>query len=316
MMSARSYSRRLAYEDVRGPGFSPFNVILALILGGVIAVSFQQSRVSLTEPFTPQNIKSVTRFVTGLFPPATAPDFLQTIGGLVLETVFISIAGTVIAFVLAIPLALGALRTRGEETSLQAMGLPGWLARWAVFSVSRMLLNLGRAIPELVWALIFVVAVGLGPFPGVLALAVHSAGILGKLYAEMLESVDQRVVEASRATGASEAAVTLLSRIPLALPILLSYTLFRWECNMRAATVLGFVGAGGIGTQLSISMKLFRYDEVLTLAIGILLLVTLVDMVGSVIRARILDAPTITCSPQDQPDLKEKTTGAFGRAEG
>ncbi|MFN0070767.1 MAG: phosphonate ABC transporter, permease protein PhnE [Chloroflexota bacterium] len=315
-MSARTYPRRPSFEDVRGPGFSPFNLILALVLGGVIAVSFQQSRVSLTEPFSPQNAKSVARFVSGLFPPATAPDFLQTIGGLILETVFISVSGTVIAFVLAVPLALGALRTRGEETSRQSLGLPAWLLRWSIFGTSRMLLNLGRAIPELIWALVFVVAVGLGPFPGVLALAVHSAGILGKLYAEMLESVDQRVVEASRATGASEAAVTLLARVPLALPILLSYTLFRWECNMRAATVLGFVGAGGIGTQLSISMKLFRYDEVLTLAIGIVLLVTLVDIVGSIIRARILDAPTITCVPDDLPVVRDRATGAFGRAEG
>lgn len=316
MSNVRSYPRPLSFEDVRGPGFSPFNLVLAVVLGGVVALSFQQSHVSLAEPFSPQNAKSVARFVSGLFPPSMAPDFLQSIGGLILETLFISIAGTVIAFVLAVPLALGALRTRGEETSLQALGFPGWIARWTIFSVSRLLLNLGRAIPELVWALVFVVAVGLGPFPGVLALAVHSAGILGKLYAEMLESVDQRVVEASRATGASEGAVTLLSRIPLALPILLSYTLFRWECNMRAATVLGFVGAGGIGTQLSISMKLFRYDEVLTLAIGIFLLVTVVDLVGNVIRARILDTPTITSSPRDQPEQNDRTTGAFGRAEG
>jgi len=316
VQNARSYTQRPAFEDVRGPGFSALNVVLALIIGGVVAVSFQQSHVSITEPFTAQNAKSVARFVSGLFPPATAPDFLKGIGGLILETIWISIAGTVIAFVLAVPLALGALRTRGEETSMRAVGVPSWLLRWTVFGASRLLLNLGRAIPELVWALVFVVAVGLGPFPGVLALAVHSAGVLGKLYAEMLESVDQRVVEASRATGATEGAVTLLSRIPLALPTLLSYTLFRWECNMRAATVLGFVGAGGIGTQLGISMKLFRYDEVLTLAIGIFLLVTLVDLVGSIIRARILDTPTITCSPQDQPDLPNRTTGAFGRAEG
>jgi phosphonate transport system permease protein len=214
--------------------------------------------------------------------------------------VFISIAGTVLAFLLAVPLALAALRLRGEETSRAAVGTPSWLTRWSVYGLARGFLNLARSIPELVWALIFVVAVGLGPFPGVLALAVHSAGILGKLYSELLESVDQRIVESARATGAGETAVTLLVRVPLALPILLSYTLFRWECNMRAATVLGFVGAGGIGTQLSISMKLFRYDEVLTLALGILILVTLVDIVGSIARARILDAPTV--APVAQAD--------------
>jgi phosphonate transport system permease protein len=300
MQNASSALRRPAFEDVRGPGFNWLNVVLALVLGGVIALSFQQSKVSLTEPFSPQNAKSVIRFVSGLFPPATAPDFLQTIGGLILETVFISIAGTVLAFLLAVPLALAALRLRGEETSRTAVGTPSWLTRWSVYGLARGFLNLARSIPELVWALIFVVAVGLGPFPGVLALAVHSAGILGKLYSELLESVDQRIVESARATGAGETAVTLLVRVPLALPILLSYTLFRWECNMRAATVLGFVGAGGIGTQLSISMKLFRYDEVLTLALGILILVTLVDIVGSIARARILDAPTV--APVAQAD--------------
>ncbi|GAB4266695.1 MAG: hypothetical protein Kow00111_18790 [Thermincola ferriacetica] len=141
----------------------------------------------------------------------------------------------------------------------------------------------------MLWALIFVVAVGLGPFPGVLALAAHSTGVLGKLYAEILESVDQRLVETGRATGASELAILLFVKIPASLPVLLSYTLFRWECNMRAATVLGFVGAGGIGTQLTISMQLFAYDEVSTLVLAILGLIFLVDIVGQVIRTRILD---------------------------
>ncbi|HEX3246577.1 MAG TPA: hypothetical protein VHX16_14315, partial [Chloroflexota bacterium] len=150
MLNARGYARRPAFEDVRGPGFSPINLVLALVLGGVIAVSFQQSHVSLTEPFSAQNARSVARFVSGLFPPALAPDFLQSIAGLILETLFISIAGTVIAFIVAVPLALGALRIRGEETSLQALGLPGWLARWTIFGVSRLFLNFGRAIPELV----------------------------------------------------------------------------------------------------------------------------------------------------------------------
>ena len=125
------------------------------------------------------------------------------------------------------------------------------------------------------------------------------------------------MVEAARATGAGEIAVTLLARAPLALPVLLSYTLFRWECTMRAATVLGFVGAGGIGTQLSISMKLFRYNEVLTLAIAILLLVTLVDIVGSIARARVLDAPTLAaCAPSGRQNMFRRTTAFFGRADG
>lgn len=141
--------------------------------------------------------------------------------------------------------------------------------------------------------------VGLGPFAGVLALAAHSAGVLGKIYSELLESVDQRAVEAVRATGAREIAVTMLVRVPLALPVLLSYTLFRWECNLRAATVLGLVGAGGIGTELILAFRLFRYHEVLTLVLAVLALVVLIDLTGQVVRAQLLDAPAVSdCLPE------------------
>ena len=297
MLRSPEASRRLTFEDLRGPGFNWLNALLVVVLVGLFGLSAQQTRFSLLEPFTAENTKSVVRFVSGLFPPELDPAFLRTIGGLLLETIAISIVGTGLAIVLGFPLGMLAMRQRGEETSRQALGTPAWAVRWLVYGLARALLNVARAIPELVWALIFVVAVGLGPFPGVLALAAHSAGILGKLYSELLESVDQRVVEATRATGSGELAVTALARVPLALPVLLSYTLFRWECNMRAATVLGFVGAGGIGTQLAISMKLFRYNEVLTLAVAILLLVTIVDLVGQVARARVLDAPSVpTCA--------------------
>jgi phosphonate transport system permease protein len=154
-------------------------------------------------------------------------------------------------------------------------------------------------VPELAWALLFVVMVGLGPFAGVLALAAHSAGVLGKLYSELLESVDQRAVEAVRATGAREIAVTILVRVPLALPVLLSYTLFRWECNLRAATVLGLVGAGGIGTELILAFRLFRYHELLTLVLAVLALVVLIDVTGQLVRAQLLDAPPASaCLPE------------------
>lgn len=181
---------------------------------------------------------------------------------------------------------------RGEEYSARNSSVISWVGRWTLYYLSRFILNLFRGIPELLWALIFIVAVGLGPFPGVLALAVHSTGILGKLYSEILESVDQQLVETGRATGASELAVLLFVRIPATLPVLVSYSLFRWECNMRAATVLGLVGAGGIGTQLTISMQLFAYNEVATLVAAILILVVLVDLVGQLLRTRILDRST------------------------
>lgn len=278
-----------------GPRFNWTNSILVLVGVAAIAWSINGTGFSLVAPFEPSNAGAVARFVGGLFPPETAPDFLRTIGRLVLETIQISILGTFVAVVLGFPLGILALRQRGEETSRHALGAVAWASQWAVYYTSRAVLNVLRAVPELVWALIFVVAVGLGPFPGVLALAAHSTGILGKLYAELFESVDQRLVEAGRATGASSLAVLLFVQLPSMLPVLLSYTLFRWECNMRAATLLGFVGAGGIGSQLIISMKLFQYNEVLTLATVILMLVILVDLAGQVIRTRVLDEHALAC---------------------
>jgi phosphonate transport system permease protein len=280
-----------------GPRFNWVNPILILIGLGVLGWSANGTGFSLTAPFDPSNVKSATRFIGGLFPPETSPDFLRHVLQLMLETIQISVLGTFIAIVFGFPLAVFALRQRGEEVSRSSLGTARWLARWAIYHASRTVLNLLRAVPELVWALVFVVAVGLGPFPGVLALAAHSTGILGKLYAELFESVDQRLVEAGRSTGASDLGVLLFVRLPSMLPVLLSYTLFRWECNMRAATLLGFVGAGGLGSQLTISMKLFQYHEVLTLVLAIMLLVMLVDLAGQFIRTRILDARSVACGP-------------------
>ena len=264
------------------------NLLVLAAAVGAVWWSAAGTNFSLTAPFAPGNARSVARFVGGAFPPNLSRDFLETVFRLVVETVQISIVGTVLAIAAAFPLAALAMRRTGEEFSRQAVGRPRWALRWAAYSGTRTVLNALRAVPELVWALIFVVAVGLGPLPGILALAVHSTGILGKLYGELFESVDGRLVEAGRVTGASESAVLLFVRIPAVLPVLLSYSLFRWECNMRAATVLGFVGAGGLGTQLAISMKLFEYSSVLTLALVLLALVVLVDFAGQLIRGRVL----------------------------
>lgn len=282
------------------PGIPAARLTLVVLVALAVVTSFPFSQVVPLALVAPENATAVARFLGGLFPPELAPRYLRRIGQLMAETIAISIAGTVLALLAAVPLSLAALRQRGEETAPGALGRWHWAGRWLVYGAARAILNLGRAVPELVWALIFVVMVGLGPFPGVLALAAHSAGILGKLYAEVLETADQRAVEAVRATGATEGQVTALARVPLALPVLVSYTLFRWECNLRSATVLGLVGAGGIGAELVLSFKLFRYHELLTQIIAILILVTLVDLIGQVLRARLLDgsAPhTATCTP-------------------
>ncbi|TWH47234.1 phosphonate ABC transporter, permease protein PhnE [Sporomusa sp. KB1] len=258
-----------------------------ILLTGIVISGFD-TKFSPTAFFEPSNLKAMTRFAGGLWPPEMAAEFLGNIGKLLLETVEISLVATALAIVLALPMSVAAMRPSGEEFSRSVLGWPVWSLRWAVYYLSRSILALFRGIPELMWALLFVVAVGLGPFPGVLALTAHSVGILGKLYAEIFEAVDQRLVEMARVTGASELQVLAFVRFPVTLPVFLSYTLFRWECNMRSATVLGFVGAGGIGTQLMISMKLFMYQEVATLVLAIFALVIAVELAGQYLRTYIL----------------------------
>ncbi|MHB8170429.1 MAG: phosphonate ABC transporter, permease protein PhnE [Thermincolia bacterium] len=277
----------------RDPGFNYFNFLVGLAVLAAIVYSAKVTEFSPGLFLDSGNLKGMGRFIGGLWPPETDPGFLVATFKLIGETIAISVIGTALAVLFAFPLSILATRLRGEEFSRRAVGTLRWLLRWTGYYLARSVLNLFRGVPELMWALIFVVAVGLGPFPGVLALAAHSTGILGKLYSELFESVDQRLVETTRATGADELKVLLYNRLPVTLPIFLSYTLFRWECNMRAATILGFVGAGGIGTQLMISMKLFAYGEVMTLVMEIMALVILVDLAGQFIRARILDAPSL-----------------------
>ena len=288
------------------------NLLIVAVVAGSVWWSAAGTGFSLTVPFAPENARSVARFVHGAFPPNLSPDFLQRALRLVVETIQISIIGTALAIMVAFPLSALAMRATGEEVSARASGRGRWVLRWAVYSAARTVLNVLRAVPELVWALIFVVAVGLGPFPGVLALAAHSTGILGKLYAELFESVDGRLVEAGRVTGASELGVLIFFRLPAVLPVLLSYSLFRWECNMRAATILGFVGAGGLGTQLVISMKLFEYNSVLTLALILLALVVLVDFAGQIIRGRVLAPLGAGGAPSDEDDAERQD--ASGRS--
>jgi phosphonate transport system permease protein len=144
-----------------------------------------------------------------------------------------------------------------------------------------------RSIPEFVWAFMFVRAVGLGPFPGVLAIGIAYGGILGKVYAEILEGVDTRPVETLHAAGASRLGLVAYGVLPQALPSFVSYTLYRWECAIRASAILGFVGAGGLGQQIELSMRIFDFSEVLTLLAVLAGLVGAVDMVSAWARRRV-----------------------------
>ena len=230
-------------------------------------------------------------FIVGMFPPDLSSEFLAFIVRPALETIQVSVMGTLLAVIIGLPLALGATSTLTHQGILRAMPgnlpLAARVGRVLPYALSRGVLNLFRAVPELVWALMFVRAVGLGPFPGVLAIGIAYGGIIGKIFAEILEEVDPRPLEALQATGASRFHVLVYGLVPQALPSLVSYTLYRWECAIRAAAILGFVGAGGIGQQLDISMKMFDYHEVITLLAVVFCMVEGVDALSAVLRRRV-----------------------------
>ena len=189
------------------------------------------------------------------------------------ETLAMSICGTVLAAAAAAP--LGALAASGN-------GLP------MVSHAARLVLNTLRSIPDLVWGIMFVAAVGFGPLPGLLALACHSTGMLGKFYAEIIEHVDTAPGEALRSQGVSRLAVLRFSVLPQILPRVVDVTLYRWEHNVRAATMLGVIGAGGIGLELITAFHLFAYREAMALILLLLGLVTLINVLGARLRSRFL----------------------------
>jgi phosphonate transport system permease protein len=226
-------------------------------------------------------------FVQGLFPPDLSSTFLRTTLWSGVETLAVSLLGTVVAVLIALPLGILSGRTvlAGLYDDADVRHTPSArLLRAIPYWGSTLGLNLLRSIPELFWALIFILAVGLGPFAGVLALGFHTGGVLGKLFSEVIEDVNPQPIEALQATGASTAAVVAYGIFPLALPQLISYTLYRWEVNIRAAAIIGVVGAGGIGRDIYVAVSLFHYHQLFTLLLMTLIIVTLVDYLSAWVR--------------------------------
>lgn len=198
---------------------------------------------------------------------------------LMVDTVLMAYAGTLIGLVGALLLVFPASSLLGRSRVLR-------------FSCRRML-EFSRSVPELVFALIFVVAFGVGPLAGVLAIALHSAGALGKLFAEASDNLDTRPLDGITATGAGWFGVIRIGVMPQVLPNWASYTLFRFEINIRSAAVLGFVGAGGIGQELYTSIRSFAYTDVSAVLLVIVAAVTLVDLASQALRRRFLDEDVI-----------------------
>lgn len=200
--------------------------------------------------------------------------YVPQLAAKMLETIEMTALGTAIAVVISLPLGVLAA---GNATPHPV-----------VYRITRDLLSLMRALPELVWALVFVSAVGLGPLPGVMALAFVTVGFMGKFFAEAIEVVDHKAVEGVRAHGAGWLQVRLFAMLPQALPDFVGTVMYILDHNLRAAAILGLVGAGGIGYDLVMSMRLFQYDRLLLIALSIYLVVTLLDRASDRLRNRII----------------------------
>ena len=231
--------------------------------------------------FDPRNRKTMGKFLATFFPLALSADFLQLIIKSTLETLAIATAGMAIAMVIATPLSL--IVTRSLSISRIGPG-PGWWSGRLLRIPARFLLMFFRSIPEIVWALLFVRAVGLGPAAGVLAIGVTYGGMLGKVYSEIFESGDTRPTQALLESGSGRLGAFIYGMFPVALPELVSYSVYRWECAIRASVIMGFVGAGGLGMQMELSMRMLNGGEVSTMLLVFLVLVVLADGISAVLR--------------------------------
>ena len=239
---------------------------IAVVLGIVLTASWY---VELLDFETlARGVPAIMTLAGESFPPdfRNAADWFLPL----VDTLAMSIAGTAIAVSFSLPLAfLGARNTSPHPL---------------VFQVTRVILNALRSVPELIMGIIFVAAVGFGALPGVLALGLHSIGMVGKFFAEAIEHVDEAPVEAARAAGATPLQVLYHAVLPQVMPQFADVSIYRWEYNFRASTVMGMVGAGGIGFELMGSLRIMQYQEVFAILLVILLMVTLVDALSGSLR--------------------------------
>lgn len=245
-------------------------IVLGMLAASVWA-SFAFLSLNLGELLSAEARTLMWKYVVSFFPPDMSGQYLVRVGQGTLETIAISAIGTVLATVLGLLLAL------------PAAGRFGFVARTA----ARLVLNFLRSIPELVWAALMVMAAGLGPFAGTLALALHTAGVIGRLFAETLENAPAEPAQALQLSGSSRSMAFLYGTMPNVVPQLVAYSLYRWEINIRMAAILGVVGAGGLGQMLYFSLSLFHQHQAMTVIIAMLLLVLVVDGASAWLRQRL-----------------------------
>ncbi len=243
---------------------------LPLLLLVAVIASFTYLQLEARALLSREGAAQMAEYAAAFFSPDLSTPHLRAIAYGALETLAMSAIGTLLAAALGLMLAL------------PAAGRFGRVAKVA----SRFLLNALRAIPELVWAALMVLAAGLGPNAGTLALALHTAGVLGRLFAEALENTPNAPSEALRLAGCGRVSAFCYGTLPTLWPQLMAYTLYRWENNIRMASVLGFVGAGGLGQMLYMSLSLFQQAQASTIILAMLLMVLLVDALSGWARQR------------------------------
>jgi phosphonate transport system permease protein len=235
-------------------------VALALVAASFWSLDLQWARFLSLDA-----LRRMGRFGAELLSPNLEGAFLAKLLPAALETLAMSVLGTLLAVVAGLFLALPASRLHAEDRAF-------WRAP------ARLLLNVLRSVPELMWAVLLLIAAGLGPFAGTLALALHTAGVLGRLFAEAIENAPPGPAFALRVRGVPEGRVLLYATLPQVLPQLLSYSLYRWENNIRAAAILGVVGAGGLGQMLAFHLGLFQMAETGSVLAAMIALVAIVDI--------------------------------------
>lgn len=254
--------------DQQRRGWNRFVIQVVALLAVVVSCWYYVGLLDMNR--LSEGIPSLFSLVGEMFPPnfSDASSWIKPL----LDTLAMSVAGTAIAVLLSIPLAVLAARNTTPHP--------------LVYQMARGLLNALRSVPELIMGIVFVAAVGFGALPGVLALGLHSIGMVAKFFAEAIEHADQAPVEAARAAGCSPLQVILHGIFPQVLPQMADTAIYRWEYNFRASTVMGMVGAGGIGFELMGSLRIMQYQDVSAILIVILLMVTLVDTFSGLLRRK------------------------------
>ena len=248
---------------------------LALVL--LVIVAFTWNRTGFDPGALIQHADNISRILGGF----AHPDFSALVDPILLktlETIYIAVLGTVLGAVIAIPVSFLAAR------NLMRRNLLGTIVYFAV----RLILSVIRAIPTLVWAIVYVIAIGIGPFPGVLALTTFSVGLIAKLFSEAIEAIDWGQVDALTATGANPLQIVVHGVVPQVTPYLVAHVLYTFEVNIHSSTYLGLVGAGGLGLILQEYVGLFLYPDLAMWVIVVVIMTTAIDYASASIRRRII----------------------------